>query len=292
MILLAGVIQAACSSSSDSGSGGSSGSGGQPDAGAGFGQSACGTCVKTACQNELGACSNDPGCASFVACLDACPVDTDGNVLKSCAIGCPTPSSSVGQSARAAFESCRATGAGAACPACGVDSGTVDAGKPENPILADQDCAPSQSTGCIKCYEEKCCKLRSCLDDADCSALASCVAGCSAGWDCESKCYEAHPQSTVKYAEYYGCVSIFCPGSDADCTTETNQTLACIVVNECRQQYADCYANESCYLIVQCALDCNGETACIEACKSAHPDGIDGWGAMIVCWEQKCGYTG
>jgi hypothetical protein len=285
------VLGGACSSDGGGGGNGTPDSG-SPDTGAGFGSSSCGTCVAQACSNERAACLSDPGCATFMTCLEGCPVAANGNVDSSCASACPSPSSSSGQTAKTSFETCRATGAGASqCPCGGVDAGVVDSGKPPNPILDDQNCSPSTSNGCSKCFDDHCCKLQdTCLGNADCTALANCVGNCT-GWACESKCYQDHPTSTVKYAQYYGCVAIFCPGDDADCEHSTNQTLNCIVINECRNAYADCYANEACYLIVSCAIECNGDVSCIDTCKTQNPDGVDLWGAMTLCWEQKCGYT-
>lgn len=282
---LALLLHGACASDS----GGSDGSGGTAS-GSPFGTSSCGTCVATACQAERTACLSDPGCSGFASCLDACPTEAGGNVDAACASACPTPASSAGVAAKGALETCRTSGPGAACAACGGSADAGDGAPALNPILAPQGCSPSSKTGCQACFDESCCKLRSaCLGDPSCDQLSVCVAGCS-GWTCELACYEAHPDAVAKYSQYYGCVSVFCPGDDQDCKTTTNTTIDCIVVDECKQEYSDCYSQAECYLITQCAMDCE-DAACFDACKNAYPSGVAAFGAMTLCWEKKCGFA-
>lgn len=255
-----------------------------------FGTSACGTCVASACQTERTACLSDPGCASFASCVDACPVAAGGNADAACVAGCPAPSSSAGVSAMTALEACRISGAGAQCAGCGGADAGSDATSADNPILAPQGCTQTGKAGCYGCIVDNCCKLKAeCLGDPDCDALSNCVAACS-GWACESACFSAHEGSVAKYSRYYGCASIFCPGSDQDCKTAPNPTIECVVVNDCRQQYADCYSQADCYLITQCAMDCS-DASCYEDCKNAYPSGISAFGAMTLCWEKKCAFT-
>src|SRR4051812_24804354 len=137
------VLAAACGSSAPSGQAGSSaastsGAGGGPSL---YGTSECGLCVEqTACVSQVNACKGDPGCATYLDCLDACPLGSTGDADTMCEKACPAISGSAGQSAKEALIACRTSGPGATtCTACEQ----IDA--PTNEIF-HQVCSTSTET--------------------------------------------------------------------------------------------------------------------------------------------------
>jgi hypothetical protein len=262
-----------------------------------FASSACGQCVTTACATDISACNTAPDCASYLSCLDACPVGADGNVEATCASGCPQATSSSGQQAESQLTACQAS---AACPACG---GSADAGG-EGGIL-HENCAPDHdaANSCNQCIHEQCCDVRlACLNDANCLAFLNCEADCLDGdpddaapvgappdggpYSCDEWCGAKTNPSLDKWAQLEACSLVLCAGpsqcggSDT-CTTCVNQS--------CAAEYVALAGTPDGYLFDDCIGQCaNGDTACQTACQNAYPSINAQYSSFISCTTQHC----
>jgi len=270
---------AACGDDGDTSSTGGGGTGG-----AGYGDGACGACVKDACAGEIEACAGDPGCAQYLTCLYACPVDAAGDADAACAAGCTVPDSSTAEAARAAVEDCRGFGRGATqCPACGAPENT-------HPLL-NQECAPSSDpNACFACEDEHCCETyAACEAGAECDALVECIRACpDAGFDaCKTQCEADHPAGVAGYGARIGCLLVFCADADACGNVPLDGCSKCINA-KCADEFIACWANPECYLLSECSVPCGADEACIEACGAAHPDGAQAFGDYALCGTQAC----
>jgi hypothetical protein len=138
---------------------GSSGAVGQKNQPAGGGQektlpagsNGCLECLTGACASAVAGCNGDPDCATFLACLDACPTDASGHATQACASNCPRGSSSSGALAESQLNACLTAGAGTVCPSCvaptspapapdaGMDSGTPSPPSPSEEAGTDAE---------------------------------------------------------------------------------------------------------------------------------------------------------
>lgn len=281
-------IAFACSSeSSGGGDGGSAGDAGVDQPSSTYGQSACAACATQACSSENAACASEPECAAAAACRDACGLAPNGAADPTCVAACTPPSASAAAKAWQAEEACRTTGAAASCTACGfspADGGTT------NPILKPQNCSPASGPTCSECFDAKCCELQTkCLGNPTCANIAKCFSGCQ-DWQCEKDCYQ-DVAATTDFARYYGCVAIYCPGTDANCTQPKSDCLKCMVSETCKTQYADCHNDFDCYSILSCSLYCSAAVdveQCLLDCHSANPAGSTLFGALQACFIDKC----
>jgi hypothetical protein len=257
-----------------------------------FGSSACGQCVDTACQQTESSCASDSGCASYLECLRACPTEASGNVQPACASACAMPSGSSAMLAQA-YETCRTSGPGAACKACGTtieDSGTVvDAGM-ESSILNEQ-CNPAMaddSSACNYCMTTQCCQVRTALYavQSDFEAFASCALGCamdagaSMQGSCLQACTSAHPQAFAAYPPDQACQNV-------DCYQECPPTpTACDVCRDtkCRDSYAACESEPDCWAI----LFCIGNGGSEASCQAAFPGGVTAENDFGTCAVTNC----
>jgi hypothetical protein len=289
-----------CSSSSN-GAGQGGGDASTNDApSATFGASACGHCVATACGSAISACNATPDCQSYLACLDKCPLASDGNVDAHCAAACPAPSSNAGQQAASQLTQCRTTGAGAACASCG---GTSDAGTEGG--LLNEHCAPAPDAGnsCRECILEQCCDARTvCESDPDCYALLNCEVDCDQGlpdeagatplppdggmYSCDTWCNAKANPGFAKWAEYFACVNIAC-GGPTQCMTAS--MCGNCAAQHCAAQEAALYATTDGYLLYDCVNQCaTGDTTCEAACFNAYPSTQSAQMALNACAQQYC----
>lgn len=267
----------------DDGSSSSQGGGGTGASGDGYGASACGQCVQASCAAEIDACASDPGCAQYLTCLYACPLDATGNADSACAGACGVPDSSTAQAARAAVEACRAYGAGALdCPDCGVSGNT-------HPLL-NQECPASQDpNACFKCEDEHCCETyAACKSDPECDALATCLKACpTVGYDaCAADCEAMHPAGVGEFGARLACLTVFCTEA---CAGAAPDPCSECVNTRCGDELMTCWANAECYLLFECSTPCSpDDQACFDACFSAHPDGVQDFTTFGVCSTQAC----
>ncbi len=57
----------------------------------------------------------------------------------------------------------------------------------------------------------------------------------------------------------------------------------------CEDRYCECYGNVDCTLYASCALECPpGDGDCLQACNTAHPDGITDAALLNDCAAKSC----
>ena len=252
-----------------------------------FGTSDCGSCVATSCNTERTACGGEPSCAAYLSCVEACPLDATGNVDESCAGACPAGTGD-GTALETAYTTCRQSGAGASCAACGNQPDAA------SPILNQQCSASTSSDPCTKCRDEHCCDTNAaCTNQPDCAALAACLIGCEGGSAdggesaCEDACYDAHPQGLAVLAPHSACDLLFC-GAASACNLYQHPTCETCTDTKCANEYAACIGDPNCYRVSQCADLCNTDSTCIAACESAHPSATPLLGALAQCDLAQC----
>jgi hypothetical protein len=218
-----------------------------------YGGSACATCVARACSSEVTACAGDPDCATYLACLEACPVGPGGGVSAVCERACPAGSSSSGQSAEQVLLACMATGPGSQCPACG---GEQDAGDLASVVL-HQQCPPSAGSlgGCGDCLRAHCCQVIESCQTPQCLGYESCVLACATPSD-DGGTVDDGPQDD---GANDGANDEALDGGSVDDGSDEAAAFA------------------------------NVEGACEEACELQYPDGRPGWAPLNACVQVFCG---
>lgn len=298
---------AGCSSSSGSAAPGAIDSGTQTDSSdsldssaANYSNSACGKCVAQACNTAIMACESDPDCSAYLACLDGCAVGADGDVEPTCAAACPKGTSSSGTAAEMQLTTCRTSGAGAACSACGIDSGSAG-----NPIV-HQKCTPMNDVSqCAICEDDHCCQTyAACHADPDCHAMQRCLVDCYSGvsddagspqggapdgGSCDLICAAAHPKGLVEWAPRDTCISVFCTvACENPPMPPLDPCLACIY-SKCADEFADLNGTPDGYLFAACITVCpSGANPCTAACMSKYPTTMGPENALISCQQASC----
>lgn len=298
---MAAVMATGCGGDGGGGSSPTPDGGADADAaGTTWGNSSCGTCVQSSCGSEIQTCSQDPGCAAHLTCLEACPVGADGDLDPGCEANCPAASGSTGVDAVQAFDDCRQTGAGASCAGCGGvapdggDGGDADAGDGgcAVPLLCEQ-CAPSTDpNACYKCEDENCCDSHAaCLADADCEVYRVCMQSeCPSTYSlsqCIEFCDSAH--GTAGYEKFFTRVTCV----EAKCLSECANETPCVKCenDHCASEFAECDSHEACSRASFCVGDCNGDQACLAGCKAKYPGAEPALDAKINCLLAYCGTT-
>ena len=241
-----------------------------------FGESMCGACVASACPSERRGCESEPGCARYLACADACPSASSGNVATECEVACARPDDPAGVAALEAWSACRIRGAGASCVSCGpalryltkelqqICSNPAPGPAPR-PYCSGA--VPEAIERCRKCQYQACCdSRRACDDSTGCSALRECMRDTCVG--STAKCLADHDGGIDLAAPLYACSAVRCP----DCGAED----ACSVCayQRCGDQYFGLLGNREGFVYQQCLRDCSGDgglDACRAGCRSAHP---------------------
>jgi hypothetical protein len=266
----------------------------------GFGSSACGQCVATACQTEIRSCNSDPDCSTYLGCVDICPSTAAGGPDPACIATCPKGSSSAGMLAEAQLDSCRLSGAGAMCPACGIDGG----GQP-NPIVHQTCTQMTDQTPCFTCEDNFCCNTyAACHADPDCVAMVTCLKDCENGTaddagapaggapdggTCDAICAQAHPTGVAEWAPRETCLLANCT---VQCENPPMPPLsACLACQykSCLDEFANLNATTDGYLLGACIDACpGGANTCNEACLAQYPDEMAAVDALTTCVLANC----
>lgn len=256
-----------------------------------FGGSACGACVTQACASAISTCGGNPECAAYLSCLDACGIGPDGNVDPTCAAACPKGSSSTGTQYEQQLNTCRTTGPGAACSACGADAGG-------NPII-HQTCPTGTDTNpCYLCEDNNCCHTYdACAADSECTALKTCLKDCYApgpdgGVDagaqgCSLFCNGQYPKGVAHWAERRTCMDVHCL---KECGAGTPDPCVSCAMSKCPEAYANLHGTQDGYLLWDCtALCATGDKTCIDACIAKYPSAKAAFDAFGLCNVTRCG---
>ena len=242
----------------------------------------CGACVLNRCAKEVGICKADPGCAAWLACLDACaPGDggePEGGCEAACAIAFTTPS----RTAVLAFQDCRYNGAGASCAGC-VRVATTDGGSP----LLHQGCPPSNMpTACGKCQTDNCCNTQRTLSiTLEGQVLVNCLANTCGPTDakCQYQCLLDHPKGVRVLAPHDACLNPYCGsgcGGETDC-------VQC-EMDRCLDRWVDCEANPDCFRMTACIAQ-SATDADRLACRELYAAGLMLFESLHGCVQSHCG---
>jgi hypothetical protein len=246
------------------------------DTPAGWGVSACGQCVHTACAAAVDACSADPGCAAYLTCLDGCALNALGDVDPACEAACPVPDSSTSRELEHSLTVCRIDGDGKGCP-CGAPSS-----------IFDQQCSDSPETNpCWICEDENCCDTyAACQADPDCQAIAPCTQACGEDDDaCFNQCFIDHAAGMDAWGPRFMCFTVEC---DEECAGETIDPCFGCTLRECERTEIACDSDVSCWLLAFCIGDCGSDGACVQACNEQYPDGVALFEQHAVCAVDRC----
>lgn len=248
-----------------------------------YGASGCGQCVATACSSARMACTADPDCTKYLACVDACPIGPEGNVSKTCEAACPRGSSSSGMLAENEWVQCMTLGPGAACAECFEDAaagedGGATTGLDDEGGAYEEDSA-SAETGTRA--------------EAGLETGPGAEAGLDAGADVEAG-------SPVKHWDAGDILHQNCPplsATNGPCDV-CEQTYCCLTK-------ANCQFNPDCVGYLNCIIPCAstpladagvgdaaapiGPAACEEACAKQYPTGRADWAPLGTCVTVYCG---
>jgi len=259
-----------------------------------FGASACAACVDKACAQQLSDCGSDAACAAWLACQRACPTDSAGNVAPSCEAGCAKPSAASSAMLAETYDSCRTSGPGASCAACGAREAAapMDAA-PDIPFINEQctGAMADDSSACNYCKSTQCCQTLAALygDQSDFESMAMCVLACpsdagTAGVSCLQGCFQAHPTAVGVYAPFQACVNVNCRPS---CETPVSPCDQCTDAH-CRDEYALCEGDPDCFELLYCTTNTGGATATVQDCESTFPKGLTAYDTLATCLIGNC----
>lgn len=275
----------ACGDSAEKPSGaGGGGSGAQV-----YGGTACEECDRTACAAERAACSSEPGCASYLACLAGCTTTATGDADPACETQCASAESPESP-ALTTFRACRTEGAGTTCADCPRESGAGGEGGGglcTPPAFLTQQCAPyTQDSPCINCQYEKCCdSVEKLFAPGPGEDLKDCWLACDDP-TCDATCFEAFPDGVAAFAEYQACSFTQCGQPDGPCSV-TGTCNACRY-DECECEYAACFANTDCFLAFHCFSTC-ADSDCVVSCLAQYPGKDPEYSNHQLCVSQRCG---
>jgi hypothetical protein len=186
-------------------------------------------------------------------------------------------------------QSCRKTGAGAQCAACGHVPPDLSVTDP----LLTQMCSPSTETKmCPICEDNHCChSYDACHNDAACMTLESCVKVC-ANLDggnpdlCTYDCYTSASKSALaEFSTLLTCVVFECLN---ECANGGDPCTNCTIAR-CQESKIACGEDADCTLITECgALCATGDSTCLVQCRAMYPAGQDKYDAFTNCGLAAC----
>lgn len=282
----------------------SSGASGAGGAGETHAASACGTCLASACASQRAACGQEPTCAAWMSCVDACPVASGGGAVPACVDGCGAPTGTSAVAARDAVESC---GAGAPCAECGDAGGAGGAsgaagaggagaagasgaqGTGGSPPVEGQVCQASTDTdACRRCQHERCCESidEVFVDATPAHGLWDCIHLCAL-YDhaCELTCYETHKAGIRGYGGYHACRILSCE-TPPDASCKGQSACSTCQFTMCKAEIVAMLTDEIGAQIQACLAACKG-ASCLGTCKSKY-GANDAWSSYEGCFKSKC----
>jgi hypothetical protein len=275
-------------------------------AGSLYGSSACAQCIASSCTSETAACTGDPDCSTYLACLDACPVGPTGAVSQTCAQACPKGSTTSGATAEQPLETCMTTAAGSQCGACGADAGSGNSIPPEQ-------CTPptSYANACDLCTKTHCCVSdANCAANPDCGSYLDCILGCTTapstdagngapdgGADggatltgpgaCEEACAQQFPSGRPDWAAVTACTTIYCAGPN-DCDAMPAPCLQCIT-SQCASEYVAYEGSSEGFALSFCISGCaQSDIDCETTCYEQFPDALASVTDVNQCALGQC----
>ncbi|MFO0547111.1 MAG: hypothetical protein U0271_01920 [Polyangiaceae bacterium] len=258
-----------------------------------YGTTDCGTCVKTACSAEFTDCQSDPGCASYLECLLACPVTADGDATTECDAGCVADDSTESLKARSAITACRFEGRGAEdCADCNIPTGNT------NPTL-NQQCEPRPNAPnpCRQCSWDRCCDTwDACYADGvdpECNTLTDCAIACQIYplEPCLADCFEAHPTAVDPFLSQLVCGLSLCANDQPNCDASLRDDCDDCMYDTCGDSFVAMFGSHDGFLLFTCAEDCGAAGQGIECtldCVAAHPDGEEAFYVWTDCVNYHC----
>ncbi len=241
----------------------------------GFGASPCGQCLAASCTFATSRCAEDPDCAAWLACVDACGTTDAGGADPTCAAACPRGTSSAGALAIEQVAACGSSGQGLLCGAC-----PADAGEELNPLLRNV-CPRVDDAGsaCADCPATHCCQTYAACDQ-NCLGFTGCISDGGFYLDCDKQ----FPGGRVAAEAREVCYEIFCCNAAACATCGLQDPCNQCVLQECPAEYANFRATEAGSLYNECAA----ETMDGAACLAKYPEAQSVFTAFQLCVYQNC----
>jgi hypothetical protein len=259
-----------------------------------FGSSACAACQEQSCAPQVAQCTDDPGCANYLACVLACNVGADGNVDPLCVAGCPATGGTSTRQAIGSVSACFGTGAGSLCASCGGDGGMGYS-------VIHEGCMQVTSTTqpCIALEQSECCNTFSaCESNPACVAIGNCASGCpssdilpDAGADggfpsCKEACMALHPEARAIYVRLDVCFNFECY-TQAACGGAPDPCVACLAAR-CTQAVLDEETTPGGYGLYDCIAGCGPNEKCESACEAQYPGAVRAVLGSLACQENYC----
>jgi len=253
-----------------------------------LGGSDCGACVIAACEGPRAKCREDATCKKWEACLEACPLDANGNGDAACEAACPGAERVASLALQRAFAECRAQ---AACGACGPSRAAP--ARPVNPLLTQACAGGGGESACAACEAESCCtSATECAGDPECVELGACASTCARAADpraCEAECSRAAPEaSRGRHARRWACLELRCASASACGVSEPAPCDTCARAR-CGSEFLDCYGQPECRSAAVCANRCGKDGACVDACVAGVSVAArDAFVDYNVCGQLRC----
>lgn len=246
-----------------------------------FGASECRACLAETCAGSEMACNGEPACASYLTCLDACPVDEQGALDAECARACRLPQDAEVEALALHVSDCRDRGYGAGC---GCSSART------LPPLLQQVCPASTSeNACHACEDERCCETKqACLADDDCTAFLACLDQCSLSSSaaCNVDCGDLYPEGYELFVTRNACVSFRC-GAPSECGNDEPDPCVQCWYERCWDELLACDMSSACQRMSSCSVAC-GAGECRDSCDVSDPAAAALRDAFLSCATARC----
>lgn len=265
------------------------------------GVSPCGSCVAEECRGARQACAAEASCATYLACADACPSAATGNIDPACEGACSRPRDPAGARALAAFTSCRTSGDGASCAACGPQSAlyrtpllrqVCPAPPPPQPQrnLCPED-YPEVLARCFDCSWERCCESRvACEGSSECAAFRACTQQCGNASQVFDQCGVEHPAGFEQNAPFQACMQVRCVDSCLNPGVTVDPCSRCLITR-CGDEDAAFSSTSDGILLRKCVARCTAaEPGCINACNAKYPSVREESAALYLCVDERCSF--
>lgn len=149
---------------------------------------------------------------------------------------------------------------------------------------------------CDKCAQENCCDTMTAIGTSlDAVMHMNCQNYCLSDQACKAQCSMRYPEGYVMQRLNTTCLNLNCEcGPPSACGLYRDDGSACVTCVEqscCDEAVAcatdaDCQRIEVCRELNRCLAS---DTACNDACRAAHPEGVAVFDAAFGCRQSACG---
>lgn len=176
---------------------------------------------------------------------------------------------------------------------CSCSRCTSECGYPDNLRCGDLH---SLNSVCDACWKDHCCEeISRSSSGLESSRWAVCAQNCT-DEACYAECTAEHPDGWARARVASACQWVACSDEcegSPPCGRDFTRTPACGACVEascceasiaCGQSY-ECTRLDLCRVLAGCSLD---DTACLDACREAYPDGVATYDPLHACLTGDC----